>query len=78
MSCLIRLFSEERRTYICLSPLFMEEEGLIFVHHFVGQQTSIVCSCGVLAHFTIQVFFKTFYNHNVETEKTVAMATLAA
>ena len=32
----------------------------------------------VLGHFTIQVFFRTFYIHNLETEKSIAMATLAA
>ena len=46
----------------------------------MGQQTSkiSVYYCGVLGHFTIQVFFRTFYIHNLETEKSVAMATLAA
>ena len=38
--------------------------------------TIIVLSCGVLGHFTIQVYFRTFYIHNLEIEKSVAMAHL--
>ena len=39
----------------------------------MGQQTSkiIVESCGVKGHFNFQVFFRSFYIPNLETEKKV-------
>ena len=49
------------------------KKELLFVRHFVGQWRSkiIVWSCGVLGHFTLQVFFSALYIHNLVTEKNV-------
>ena len=65
---------EERRTYICPPPLFMEEKRTYICPPFCGRANK-EDHCLI---FTIQVFFRTYYIHNLETEKSVAMATLSA
>ena len=67
---------EGRRTYICPPPLHGGKKDFCppycppFYVKVNEQEHS-----GVLGHFTIQVFFRIFDIHNLETEK---MASLAA
>ena len=75
LSCLCPLFIKERRMYICSPPLFMEERTYI-CPPFCGTANE-QHHCLILwsvSHFTIQVFFRTFYIHNLEIEKKCGMA----
>ena len=73
LSCLPPLFIEDRRTYICSPPLFMEERRDLYLSTTLWDTKQGHCLIlWRLGHFTIQVFFKGFHIHNLETEKVLS------